>query len=54
VPESKELSEVVKIKISKSTKEKIQKVSNKEYHSFANQCQMILDEWADRHKNDEW
>ena len=52
MPGSKELSEVVKIRISKSTKEKIQKKSNQEYRSFAKQCQMILDEWATRHENE--
>jgi hypothetical protein len=40
------------IRISTSTKEKIQKKSDKEYRSFAKQCQMILDEWAARHEKE--
>lgn len=47
--ESKE-SEVVKIRVSKSTKAIIQKKSDQEYRTFSKQCQMILDEWA-RHEN---
>ena len=44
----KEKSEVVKMRLSVSTKEKIQKIADKEYRSFAKQCQLMLDEWLER------
>jgi hypothetical protein len=50
VPDTKEPTEVVKIRIATLTKKRIQKISDKEYRSFAKQCQMILDEWVARHE----
>lgn len=49
MPEAKE-TEVIKIRLSSITKEKIQEEAEKEYRSFAKQCQMILDEWVARHE----
>jgi hypothetical protein len=38
-------SEILKIRLLRSTKEHIMKVAKQEYRSFEKQCQMILDSY---------
>ena len=39
-------SDVVKIRLLKETKTKIQEIAEKEYRTFDAQCRLILDEWV--------
>jgi len=40
-----EKMEVIKIRLSSETKEKLQKIAEKEYRTFDAQCRLILNDW---------
>ena len=41
-------SEVIKLRLLRSTKGHIKKIAEQEYRSFEKQCQMILDGWVNQ------
>jgi predicted DNA-binding protein len=47
------ITEVVSIRLSKETKNRVQELADKEYRTFADQCRFILDAWFSDKKDKE-